>query len=242
MCLLKIFLTLYWFTLLGAHSPSALDRLDERWEQVQQSDTNIRLNAGALNVTFTFTLPNYNPPAGHHGHRVGVMSKKTMYVRTIYDEWYTKTDALKRTPFTSEELCWPMAFLGCQVRSLSLGEDKKSIVGVTESVAKKSYANVEVSPTSTYRYVPCDNVEVAQSIKKHMPHLVQRVGNQWQLVVFNPYKKPKDRVDNVYEYYLDDAGTVGELNAWIAAATCIILVSVEKHMPRCSVSISISYV
>ena len=102
-----------------------------------------------------------------------------------------------------------MAFLGCKVRALSLSGDKKSIVDVTESAAKKSYANVGATQTSMYRYVPCDSVEVAQSTKKYMLHLVQKLGSQWQLVLFNPYKYPKAKVNNVYKFFLDDAVTVG---------------------------------
>ena len=77
--------------------------------------------------------------------------QQNKYVWSSYDEWYTKTDAFKLTLLTTEELCWAIAFLGCKVRSLTLSDEKESIVDITESLQKNVFVNDEVLPTPTYR-------------------------------------------------------------------------------------------
>jgi hypothetical protein len=188
---------------------TALHRFVQAWDEVQQSDDAPDLSNGALQLRFTFTLANFQPPGGNH--HMGARSKKTMYQREIYADFYSKTDALKRTPFTDEGYCWPMAFLGCQCRRLELTAARK-IVGISETKP-----NREPHVTSLHRTIPITNELDKQWIQTHSPHLIS--GDN--LVLFNPYKKIKRRVNNVYEYFVDDAETVGELNTWKRAGQII---------------------
>lgn len=160
---------------------------------------------------------------GQAANRVGSLSKKTMYVRSIYNDWYTKTNALKRTPYTADEWCWTMSFLGCQVRALTISSNLKKVTDIKESKEEIGFRATSSIPseTSLYAYVPITNLQYAEQIRQFTPHLFQLINDQAYVVVFNPYKKYKCRVNNVYEYYLDDASTVGELNAWVSAAQIV---------------------
>lgn len=201
-----------------------MDRIVERWEMLQQSGADLQLDQQAWNFRFYITLPNYRPPANRNAQRVGVMTKKTMYVRSIYNEWYTHTNALKRVPDTAEELCWPMAFLGCEVRRLNLSEDKRKVIDVCESKGEFMFSPLLQLPANTlYHHIPIpeDQQELGENIARHCAHFVQKINDQWHLVIFNPYKISKQRVNNRYEYYLDEAQTMGQLDMWIAAAKII---------------------
>jgi len=188
---------------------TALHRFVQAWDEVQQSNDAPDLSDGTLKLRFTFTLANFQPPGGNQV--MGARSKKTMYQREVYNDFYTKTDALKRTPFTDEGYCWPMAFLGCQCRRLEMTPTKE-IVGISETHPTRAPV-----VTPLHRTVPITNALDIPWIQCYSPHLIA----DDKIVLFNPYKKVKARVNNKYEYFLDDAETVGELNTWKRASQII---------------------
>jgi hypothetical protein len=188
---------------------TALHRFVSAWEEVQQSDDAPDLSQGALQVKFTFTLANHQPEGINH--HMGARTKKTMYQRQIYNDYYTKTDAIKRTPFTADGYCWPMAFIGCQCRRLEFTGDRE-VVGIQETSSER-----QPTITALHRTIPIASENDRTLIQTHCPHLIH--GNH--LVIFNPFKKYISRVNNICVYELDEAKTVGQLNAWQRAGELI---------------------
>ena len=193
----------------GNGQDTALHRFVQSWEEVQQSDDAPDLSNGALVLRFTFTLANYQPQ--NVNHRMGARSKKTMYQREIYDDFYTKTNALKKTPFTANGYCWPMSFLGCQLRRLELTASH-NVVSIQETCSE---TNPKV--TELHRIIPITSEEDRMLISTHCPHLI----SDDHLVLFNPFKTYSRRVNNVYEYELDEAKTIGQLDAWQRAGEIV---------------------
>lgn len=205
----------------GDDDTTALHQFVIAWEEVQQSDDQLHLNDGGLELKFTFTLAgDHHPPVEHVGHR----TKKTMYCRQIYDDYYTKTDALKRTPVTPDQQCWPMAFLSCQLRRIHLDETKQKVIQLEETKRESNLV-----PSTLHRSIELENFEDRLLFTQHAPHFVDPLNPA--LILFHPFKKIKQRVNNVYEYFLNDAETVGELNAWVRAAE-ILHTYVEQQLER----------
>lgn len=214
----------------GPHD-TALKHYVDAWEEVQQSDDTVHLNEGPLKLEFTFTLadlagppPRVHLPMGAHNHH----NKKKMYQRTIYDDFYTNTNALKKTPDTAEGLCWPMAFLACQLRRHGLDETGEKIITLKETEAEKN----PHTPTPLHRTIPIHSEADIRLFTTHSPHICCQHNGELQLLLFNPYRVVVSRVDNVYKYRLEDAQTLGELDAWKTAARLIHAhVEIKKGVP-----------
>ena len=120
---------------------TALESIVEAWDQAMQSGTPIDLSEGALEVVCTFTLGFAGPlptePAMMGAENRDYQTiKKQMFVRSIHDEFYTKIDALKKTPFTEENLCFPMSFMGCGIRTYTM--QNGVCTGITENKGVKT--------------------------------------------------------------------------------------------------------
>jgi hypothetical protein len=193
----------------GHLQETALHRFVLAWEEVQQSDDAPDLSQGALQIKLTFTLANHQPEGINH--HMGARTKKTMYQRQIYDDYYTKTDAIKRTPFTADGYCWPMSFIGCQCRRMELTAARK-VVGIQETSSERV-----PSITELHRTIPIASENDRILIQTHCPHLIV----DDKLVLFNPFKTCISRVNNICRYELDEAKTVGQLNAWQRAGELV---------------------
>lgn len=208
----------------GDKEDYALDLFVDEWMKIQQSDDTVHLNHGGLTLAFQFTLsgalePLHNPANAHMGATKQRAKKGGMYVRRIYDDFYTKHGALKKTPSTAQGLCFPMAFLGCQNRRVFLHDDG-NVWKVEETKAVLRPRNRHI-PSLLNRLVWIRSREDAALIRTHAFHMYTFKNNYPHIVLFHPYKTITSFTQCKYEYKLDEAETEGALNAWVRAAEII---------------------
>ena len=218
----------------GDNQDYALDLFVDEWMKIQQSDDSVHLNHGGLDLMFQFTLsgalhPLHQPANAHMGATRPGAKKGGMYVRRIYDDFYTKHGALKKTPATAQGLCFPMAFLGCQNRRVFLHEGGK-VWKVEETKANLRPQN-RVLPGLMNRTVWIRSREDGTLIRTQTPHLYHSKNNYSHVVLFNPYKTITVFTEKKYEYKLEEAETEGQLKAWSRAAE-VVHDHVERTLDR----------
>ena len=92
-----------------------------------------------------------------------------MYVCQIYDDFFTKFDALKKTPDSVEGLCFPVSFLSCRLRRISHDENGL-VTNVDETLpTKKGYENPVL--TDLHRTIPLTNERYIEKIRASAPYL-----------------------------------------------------------------------
>jgi len=110
-----------------------LDHFVRAWEEAMQSGDPVDLANGAFEMvcTFTFSTPIDVPPRAMGARPTYPERKKSMFIRQIHDDFYVYTVSLKYTPFTQENLCFPMSFMCSHLRHLIFQNNKS--VEVRES-------------------------------------------------------------------------------------------------------------
>ena len=231
---------------------NALDQLVTLWDNAMQSGDMVDLSLGALEMYLTFTFYGQGPLVQAEAPyvRMGArprrgeyeIIKKKMYYQNINDDWYTTTNALKKVPFTDENMCFPMAFMYCQCRRIHFGGGGHQVVKVSETNA------FGILPTYREKYItskwyamenPAQFLEIGEQdfhyIQVYLPHLVFQgedilsedgldnvVRSTYWMTLFYPYRqlaktvnRRKTRVNPHQIYSLEDASIGYHRNAWI---------------------------
>ena len=228
----------------------ALTELVTRWEAAMQSGDMVDLSLGALEMYLTFTFYSRGPLANENnenprmGARAGTYQrlKKKMYYPNINNDWYTSTNALKKVPFTNENMCFPMAFLYSQCRRLTFDPETMSrVVDVQETKMRGGDRhNVEqyLLTRTQFPDLPYQYLEISEEeyhyFHLHLPHLVvhEEPGPPYWLVLFYPYRRKgsnRSQSNQCFQFEDWDPGFHRNswVQAWLRAATLL-----HRHVQR----------
>ena len=173
-------------------------------------------------------------PRRNRGIRMGSRTKKQtkggQYRRTIYNNIYTHDKTLKQTPMTTDGLCFPMAFLGCQLRRWFLDENGVA-VDICETKHKKNPCYFREAPTEENFLIPLCEVSTNPTgdtafLRRHGSQFITEKTNEENgqkegyLVLFNPYKTKASSTEQAIgrEFTLEEATIKYELDAWVKVA------------------------
>ena len=227
---------------------SALDEIVERWEAAMQSGEEIDLSIGALEMICTFTLtgprrdnPDFPEPEVRMGARAVIhhQFKKRMFHRSVHDQMYTHSHALRKVPFTDGKWCFPMAFAFSQCRRWIFTEGK--IADVIESKALQGPLTLPQLHAGPYfvfdlasladhagQYLDLKaqyqrwnrrnktNVPVMRGPNAYSQQSL--FGESLPIVLFNPFKTPMNyhgTRTEIKEYALEECSTPQQLEDWI---------------------------
>jgi len=160
--------------------------------------------------------------------------KSRMIVRSIHDEFYTKLDVMKKTPFTVEKLCFPMSFMGCGIRTYVMTNGKCTDILENKGCRKITRNNISDYFEVSNIAIILDNVPLGRKLKNdillHLPQYSYKEG----FVVCNPYKQPDGPMvgNRPSKYLLEEATAPFHRQTWIDTAKCLHkYVQVQKGVP-----------
>ena len=229
----------------------ALNELVARWDAAMQSGDMVDLSLGALEMYLTFSFysggPLVNENPGQEVPRMGARSgiyqrnKKKMYYRNINDDWYTTTNALKKVPFTDENMCFPMAFLYCQCRRLKFDETLTQVIDVQETKMKgenRSHQEQYLLTRDEIEVLPYQYLEISEEEYQyfyfHLRHLVlqEEAGPPYSLILFYPYRRKCRRPSQSNQVYeAEDWDPTFHRNVWVQAWLRAAMI-VHRHVQR----------
>ena len=242
----------------------ALDEMTARWDEAMQSGDEVDLSVGALQLICTFTLLGrartgrlFQPDEARMGARQVIYHqyKRRMYHRSIQEQMYTRSMALRKVPFTEGKWCFPMAFVFSQCRRWKF--DNGKVVEIQES--KPLQGPLTLPQLHAGPYFVFDLASLADHAGQYLdlksqyqrwnrrnktnvpvmrgPNAYSQqtlFGESLPIVIFNPFKTPMNyhaARSDIKEYRLDEASTPQELEDWIWLARQI-HAFVEKTQQR----------
>ena len=208
---------------------NAIPELIARWEESMQSGGEVDLSNGGLEMIFTFTFLDGAPIAQPNQFRLvgmrGVQTEKSgLYKRAIFSSFFTEEDSLLKIPFTEENLCWPMAFMMCRCRELTIDYENQQVTGIQESFGKPYFRTREDMEEKPFVTLPISDVTVYRFIYRYAPRLIfyprylnRMTESDQYLILFNCFKTKSQNQKYVYE----EIESPNQLTAWKKAASCL---------------------
>ena len=175
-------------------SVTALDMILSDWMHTMQSAEDVDLANGPLVIALQFTLISQGSFQGTRNVVGGPskyqrptyqQTKEKMWRRCHTDDWFFNTTSLMYTPFTVDNLCFPMSFVMAQCRYLKKDRDG-NIVDILESLPCYNWSDRAVGKClDAYLYfTPTeDTIQKLDTLLEGF-HFMYR----GQLVLFNPCK------------------------------------------------------